>query len=103
MSRKSVRNRILTRLEQALDARLDAEGVPENINDIEALALRLRQELGQIAAEELVAEAAHRTDGEEAPKQTCVCGRTARSKGLRDRQVVSLAGEWLLWRRDYAC
>ena len=64
---------------------------PKTIDDIETIALDVREELGRIVAEELAREAASESDTqpcvERPQKRLCSCGRWARFKGDLDPSV----------------
>lgn len=105
MDRDTLRKRLKSELAQLVDELLDSSSPADTIDEIEAAALKLRDKAGLRVAEELarsVAEEAHESEG--TPKKTlCACGRWARHRGERERDVVTLAGRLRLRRSYYYC
>ena len=102
MNQDALRRRLKDKLDQLVDELMDSPNPPQTIDQIEEAALSLRARAGQIVAEELARE---RAEQQAVPdnKLPCSCGRWARDKGLRPRQIVSLAGSLLIERRYFYC
>ena len=95
-------DRIMERLRLLLKAGRGSDKEIRTIDDIEEAALRLRDEAGQIAAEELTAHSLEAQEPE-VNKVECSCGRNARCKGRRSKSFVSLVGIVNVRRRYYYC
>jgi hypothetical protein len=104
--------RIAARFRELLLAEA-ASGRPlSTLDDIEAASLTLRRKAGEMVAQELAEEAAQEHEdardvaGDSPPgagKAECRCGGTARFKGARPRDVVTMGGAVRVWRRYYYC
>lgn len=99
--KKSTLDRIRRRVNAEID-KLGSEDSPDSIDELEDLALRLRQRAGEIAAEEMSRELAGESE-EPSQKEACSCGRWARFKGEHEHQVVTMSGTARISRRYYYC
>ena len=114
---EETKQRLLERFEQILNA---TDKKPRTINDIEEIALQIRDQVAQVAVEEISHEASSPQDQEQqAPSESevcstpieekltkvgcCNCPGTAWYKGERSRRIVTLAGEICLTRRYFYC
>jgi hypothetical protein len=105
LDKAAVRRRVKARIDDLLDDWLAGEGVPQSIDEIEEAALRLRQRLGEVAAQEMADAQAEEGEPAEADHHTvaCSCGRVARYKGHRSRSVVTMAGVLTIVRSYFYC
>ena len=105
MDRETLRRRLKSRKDQLVDELLASEDPPHTIEEIEAAALRLREKAGQGVAEELAQAAQEEAQQKEgsAKKLVCSCGRFARHRGPRERDVVTMAGRLRVRRSYYYC
>jgi Uncharacterised protein family (UPF0236) len=99
--------RILERMRQWLQE--DAQSPAQTLDQIEELALKLREQAAQIALEEMQKEQEEKESSEETSlafesKLPCPkCQRNARYKGVLPRHFVTLAGEITVNRAYYHC
>jgi hypothetical protein len=95
--------RLMARLEKAVDELLawDDEHQRPTLTQIEDIVLKLRKEVGEEMASELLAEAEGKTPvpGPACPK----CGREMRFKGEFEKQIESRAGGIDYERGYYTC
>jgi hypothetical protein len=105
MDRDILRKRLKSELNQLVDELLDSSSPPRTIDEIEAAALRLREKAGLRVAEELARSAEEEAqESQGSPKKiVCSCGRWARHRGERERDVVTMAGRLRLRRSYYYC
>jgi len=95
--------RILDRVRKSLEKRASGERI-RTVDEIEAAALSLRDNVGEAIAEELASEALSSEQKSESKNNTeCRCGRTARFKGVRSHTVVTMAGIIRFARRYFYC
>jgi len=102
MAQHDLRQRIKAKLDALVDELMDSPHAPTTIEEIEEAALRLRDKAGRIVAQEMADEQAQQESAQQ-NKRACSCGRWARDKGLRSRQVLCLSGNLRLWRRYFYC
>jgi hypothetical protein len=96
--------RILDRVRKSLEKRASSGERIRTIDEIEAAALSLRDDVGEAIAEELASEAlSSEQKSESENKCECRCGRIARYKGLRSHAVVTMVGVIRFDRRYYYC
>jgi Uncharacterised protein family (UPF0236) len=102
---REVLHRVKARLDGLVEELLGSAEAPRTIDEVEAAALKLREKAGQLVAEELAQAAAERAQREEGdPKKVaCACGRWARNRGGRERDVVLLTGRMRVCRSYYYC
>ena len=105
MDRDTLRKRLKSELDQLVDELLDSSSPPRTIDEIETAAPRLRDKAGVRVAEELARSAAEEAQERQgSPKKiACGCGRWARPRGERERDVVTMAGRFRIRRRYYYC
>jgi hypothetical protein len=105
MDREALCRRLKSQMDQLVDELLASENPPRTIDEIEAAALRLREKAGQRIAEELARAAQAEAQAKEgSPKKVaCSCGRWARHRGERERDVVTMAGRLRVRRSYYYC
>lgn len=102
MDHDALRQRIKAKLDQLVDELLSSPNAPQTLDQIEEAALSLRARAGEIVAEELAKERAQQAEAP-ANKIRCSCGGWARDKGVRPRQVVSMAGSFVIERHYFYC
>src|ERR1035437_9430357 len=102
MDREVLGRRLKYHSNRLVDEMLASDNPPCTIDEIEEAALRLREKASQLVAEELAkaAEERARIEAGEAKKVFCHCGRWARHRGRRQRDLVTMAGR-LRVRRAY--
>jgi hypothetical protein len=99
--------RILERMRQSLQE--DAQSPAQTLDQIEELALKLREQAAQIVLEEMQKEQEEKESSEETSlafqsKLPCPkCQRNAWYKGILPRHFVTLAGEITVHRAYYHC
>ena len=104
MDREALRQRLKSQMEQLVDELFASDNPPKTIDDIEEAALRLREKAGQRVAKELTQAAAEAQEKEDAAKKiACSCGRWARHRGERERDVVTMAGRLRVRRSYFYC
>lgn len=105
MDREALRRRIKSQMDRLVDELFASADPPRTIDEIEAAALRLRAKAGQRVAEELAqaAEAEAQEKAGSPKKSACSCGRWARHRGERARDVVTMAGRFRVRRSYYYC
>jgi len=102
MAQHNLRQRLKAQLDALVDELLDAPQIPQTIDQIEDAALRLRDKAARIVSQELAREQTPEgTDQQH--KTACSCGRWARDKGRRSRQIQCLSGQVTLVRRYFYC
>ena len=105
MDRQALRHRLKARLDALVDELLSSQNPPQTIDEIEEVALRLREKAAQQVTEELTQAAeqqAQKTAGDP-KKMACACGRFAHRRGQHSRDVVTLAGRVRVRRSYYYC
>jgi len=105
MDREALRRRLKAKMDPLVDELLASAAPPQTIDEIEAAALRLREKAGPQVAQEL-AQAAEEQAQEKAgssQKSAGSCGRFARHRGERERDVVPRAGRLRVRRSYYDC
>lgn len=102
---REVLERVKARLDGLVEELLGSAGAPRTIDEVEAAALKLREKAGQLVTEELgqAAEEQAQREAGDPKKVECACGRWARSRGCRERDVVLLSGRLRVRRRYYYC
>jgi hypothetical protein len=105
MDREALRGRLKLHLDQLVDELLASEAPPRTIDEIEEASLRLREKAGQCVAQELTQASAEQAQQEagDPRKVECSCGRWARRRGRRERDVVTLSGRLRVRRSYYYC
>jgi hypothetical protein len=102
-SREQKKAELMTRLEKAVDELLDWEEQTQrpNLTQIEDIVLKLRKQVGEEMADEILTELGGQTPvpGPACPK----CGREMRYKGRHGKQLESRAGPMEYERGYYAC
>ncbi len=105
MDREALRRRLKSQMDQLVDELFATDNPPKTIDDIEEVALRLRDKAGQRVARELTQAAAAEAQEKEvvAKKIVCSCGRWAHHRGERERDVVTMAGRLRVARGYFYC
>jgi hypothetical protein len=105
MRHDELSRRLKAELSRLVDELFASGEAPRTIEEIEAAALQLRQKAGERVAEELAQAAEEQAQAEEGdPKKVCCsCGRWARRRGRRQRDVVTMAGRVRVRRAYYYC
>lgn len=103
LTREEKKAKLMARLEKAVDELMEWEEEHKRptLTQIEDIVLKLRKEMGEEMAEEILAEVEGKTPvpGPACPK----CGREMRFKGEYEKQIESRAGEMEYERGYYAC
>jgi hypothetical protein len=105
MQQDVIARRLKAELSRFVDELFASGEAPRTMEEIEAAALRLREKAGQRVAEELAQSAEEQAQAEDGnPKKVaCSCGRWARRRGRRERDVVTMAGRLRVRRAYYYC
>jgi len=102
-TREQKKAKLMVRLEKAADELLDWEEENDrpNLTQVEDIVLKLRKEVGEEMADEILGEMGGKTPvpGPACPK----CGKEMRYKGQREKHIESRAGEMEYERGYYAC
>jgi NMD protein affecting ribosome stability and mRNA decay len=103
LSREEKKAKLMVRLERAVDELIEweEENTRPTLTQIEDIVLKLRKEMGEEMAAEILAEVEGKTTvpGPACPK----CGREMRFKGEYEKQIESRAGGMEYERGYYAC
>jgi DNA repair exonuclease SbcCD ATPase subunit len=103
LTREQKKAKMMARLDKAVEELLDWEEKNErpNLTQIEDIVLKLRKEVGEEMADEILGEIGGKTPvpGPACPK----CGKEMRYKGQREKHIESRAGEMEYERGYYAC
>jgi DNA repair exonuclease SbcCD ATPase subunit len=103
LTREQKKAKMMARLDKAVEELLDWEEKNEraNLTQIEDIVLKLRKDVGEEMANEMLANREGKTPvpGPACPK----CGKEMRYKGERGKHVESRAGEVEYERGYYAC
>jgi uncharacterized protein with PIN domain len=103
MSREEKKERMMARLEKAIDELLNWEEDHErpNFTQIEDIVLKMRKEIGEDMVEEMLVMQEGKTP---VPGPACPeCGQEMRLKGEYQRQIESRVGETNYERSYYYC
>ncbi len=96
--------RIVDRVRKSLEKRAASGERIRTIDEIEAAALSLRDEVGETIADELSSDTLTSEQKSEGKNKTeCRCGRTARFKGVRSHNAVTMVGTIRFDRRYFYC
>lgn len=103
LTREQKKAKLMARLEKAVEELLDWEEQTEkpNLTQIEDIVLKLRKQVGEEMADEVLTELGGQAP---VPGPACPeCGREMRYKGRHAKQLESRAGEMEYERGYYAC
>lgn len=103
LTREQKKAKLMARLEKAVEELLDWEEETEkpNLTQIEDIVLKLRKQVGEEMADEIIGEMGAQAP---VPGPACPeCGREMRYKGRHGKHLESRAGELAYERGYYAC